>query len=130
MPRGKRKEPPKEESKNKGGRPRIYSAEKIADDLELYINNTDDPYVEEFSLMQPFNPETLYRLAKENERLSNTIKRVHEKQKMRTIRKAESGEINTTFAIFKLKQKCYGWTDKTELEHSGRVEMPQIIVSK
>jgi hypothetical protein len=80
--------------------------------------------------MQPFNPETLYRLAKENERLSNTIKRVHEKQKMRTIRKAESGEINTTFAIFKLKQKCYGWTDKTELEHSGRVEMPQIIVSK
>lgn len=126
MPKGK----PNDGSKNPGGRPRIYDAEKIADDLMTYLENSDDPYVEEFSLTQPFNIDTLYRLAKENDRLSETIKRVHEKQKMRTVRKAEVGEINPTFAIFKLKQKCYGWTDKTELEHSGRIEMPQITITK
>jgi len=118
------------EEKNKGGRPRIYDVEKITDDLYSYMNATDDPYVEEFILQNEFTPDTLYRLAKENARLSDTIKILHEKQKMRTIRKAEVGEINTTFAIFKLKQKCYGWTDKTELEHSGRIEMPNITITK
>ena len=66
-----------------------------------------------------YTSELIYRLAKENEKISNTIKAIHEKQKMRTVRKAEVGEINPTFAIFKLKQKCYGWTDKTEVESTN-----------
>ena len=97
-------------------RPRIYNAEDINVDLIEYMNNTDDPYVEEFILTQPFSPDTFYRLAKECKPLSDTIKALHLKQAMRTIRKAESGDINTTFAIFKLKQKCYGWSDKQEIE--------------
>ena len=112
MPRGK----PNDGSKNPGGAPKTYDANKIADDLADYIDSTDDPYIEEFSLLQPFNRDTLYTLAKESEKLSDNIKRCHEKQKMRTVRKAEVGEINPTFAIFKLKQKCYGWTDKQEIE--------------
>ena len=98
------------------GRPNIYNAEDINKDLIEYMNNTDDPYVEEFILTQPFSPDTFYRLAKQCGDLSDTIKALHLKQAMRTIRKAESGDINTTFAIFKLKQRCYGWTDKQEVE--------------
>ena len=113
--RGKPKE------KNVGGRPKVYSDEKILEDLIKYMNNTDDPYIEDFILQNEFSPDTFYRLAKENKKLSDTIKRVHAKQMMRTVRKAELGEINPTFAIFKLKQKCYGWTDKQEIEHSGEM---------
>ena len=109
------------EPTNKGGRPRIYNADQINEDLVVYMNSTDDPYVEEFILSQPFAPDTFYRLAKTSQTLSDTIKRLHAKQMMRTVRKAEVGDINSTFAIFKLKQKCYGWSDKQEVEHSGEL---------
>jgi hypothetical protein len=99
-------------------RPRIYNADDINRHLIEYMDNTDDPYVEEFILTQAFSPDTFYRLAKECKPLSDTIKALHLKQAMRTIRKAESGDINTTFAIFKLKQKCYGWSDKQEVDQT------------
>ena len=99
-------------------RPKIYDADTINKDLIDYMNNTDDPYIEEFNLSQPFSHDTFYRLAKEHTGLSETIKRLHQKQLMRTVKKAEAGEINTTFAIFKLKQKCYGWTDKQEIDQT------------
>lgn len=118
---------PLEEKKNLGGRPRVYDSNKINKDLIEYMNSTDDPYVEEFILSQPFSPDTFYRLAKENSELSDTIKRLHEKQKLRTVRGAEKGDINSTFAIFKLKQKCYGWTDKQEVEHTGKIDIEQKV---
>lgn len=115
MPRGK----PNDGSKNPGGRPKVYDPEHVADLIEKYCAESEDPYVEEFQLQQGFTSELVYRLAKENERISKAIKDIHEKQKMRTVRKAEAGEINPTFAIFKLKQKCYGWTDKTEVQSTN-----------
>ena len=43
----------------------------------------------------------------------------HLVQEVRTVRGAQNGIINPTFAIFKLKQKCYGWTDKQEVESTN-----------
>lgn len=105
------------QEKNKGGRPPIYSADKIADDLLKYLENTDDPMVEEFCLIKG-NPtrDTIYRLEKENDRLSDTIKKVHAKQQIRTVKLVEAGAMNPTWAIFKMKQRVYGWTDKQEIE--------------
>ena len=99
-------------------RPKVYDSDEINKDLIKYMETTDDPYIEEFINMNVFSADTFYRLAKENELLSDTIKRVHRKQMMRTVRKAEVGEINPIFAIFKLKQKCYGWTDKQEIDQN------------
>ena len=129
------KKPPKAidkpvKSANPVGRPSIYNAKDLNTDLDEYITNTDDPYIEDFCLNRRVSPERLYNYAKESDELSNTIKRCHDKQKMRTVKKAEIGEINATFAIFKLKQKCYGWTDKQEVEHSGTISMPTITIGK
>jgi len=102
-------------------RPRTYIPEDIAGELLNYIETTEDPMIAEYCLLEGSpTKDTLYRLAKECTVLSDSIKRCHEKQQIRTVRKAESGEINTTFAIFKLKQKCYGWTDKQEVENTNK----------
>jgi hypothetical protein len=81
-----------------------------------YIVNSDDPMIEEFCYTNGVNKDTIYRLEKENQNLSDSIKACHVKQHIRTVRLIESGTINPTFGIFKLKQKCYGWTDKQEIE--------------
>lgn len=111
--RGKPKE------KKQSGRPRVYDANKIADDLLEYINSSEDPMIEEFCYNSDFHKDTLYRLAKENTRLSDTIKKCHLKQEILTVRAIENGRINPSFGIFKLKQPRFAWTDKQEVEHSG-----------
>ena len=101
-------------------RPIEYRAEEVAQDLMNYIDSTKDPYIEEYCLKDTSpSRDTIYRLAKESSILSDTIKHCHIKQQLRTVRGAEAGEINSTFAIFKLKQKCYGWTDKQEIEQTN-----------
>ena len=113
------------------GRPITYKPEEVDRQLNEYINNSSDPYIEEFSLLEG-SPcrDTIYEKAKIYKPLSDTIKRCHIKQELRTKRAAEAGTINSTFAIFKLKQKCYGWSDKQEVEHSGEIAMPSIILKK
>lgn len=105
--------------KQKPGRKRIYDAEVLAEQLDKYIDKSEDPMIEEFCLINKIAKDTIYRLAKECSTLSDSIKKCSIKQEVRTVRKAEAGEINATFAIFKLKQKRFGWTDKQEIETSG-----------
>ena len=113
------------------GRPIKYIPEEVTKQLNDYIVNTEDPMIEEFSLLDT-SPcrDTIYEIAKNYKPLSDTIKKCHVKQQVRTVRNAEAGMSNQSFAIFKLKQKCYGWTDKQELEHSGEIKMPGIIIGK
>jgi hypothetical protein len=106
------------------GRTSTYNADDLAIELEIYVDGSDDPYIEEFCLNRGVTRDTIYRLEKTNQHLSDTIKKCHAKQQMRTIRGAENGTINSTFAIFKLKQKCYGWTDKQELDIGNKDDKP------
>jgi len=101
------------------GRPKIYDSKEITKDLLIYIENTADPMIEEFVLNSAFSGDTLYRLAKDDEKLSETIKNVHKKQSIRTQRLVEAGDMNPTWAIFKMKQPCYGWTDKQEVVNTN-----------
>jgi len=101
------------------GAPRQYTAEGIIKLLNEYIENEDNPTVEGFLLDTddaPNSKDTLYRYEKESEELSNAIKKLHMKQQRRTVNLAEKGEIPTAWAIFKMKQQCYGWTDKQVVE--------------
>jgi len=100
-------------------RPRVFDSKEITKDLLKYIEKTEDPMVEEFVMNSAFSTDTLYRLAKEDTELSETIKKVHQKQSIRTQRLAEQGDIPTAWAIFKMKQKCYGWTDKQEVVNTN-----------
>ena len=96
-------------------RPKVFDSKQITKELKEYIKKTEDPMIEEFVLNSAFSKDTLYRLAKEDSKLSDTIKEVHQKQSIRTQRLVESGDLNPTWAIFKMKQKQYGWTDKQEV---------------
>ena len=108
-----------EEEKNKRGRPCIYTAEGLTEDLLTYIDETEDPYIEEFALKRNVSVDTIYRYKKESTELSDAIKKCHTKQALRTIRRIESGSIPANFGIFKLKQKAYGaWTDKQQIEQA------------
>lgn len=117
------------EEKNLGGRPPIYDPEEVADKLLAYIDETEDPMVEEFCFLNPYSKDTVYRLEKKCVRLSDAIKKLHAKQMIRTIRLAEKGKINPTWAIFKMKQPCYGMTDKQEMDLNVK-EMPKITIKR
>lgn len=100
-------------------RPRKYNADDLKAKLDAYIDSTDDCLIDEFLLNEYIPAKTLYQYAKESEELSNSIKRCHHKQALRVQRGAQDGTINATFAIFKLKQPCYGWTDKQEVQNTN-----------
>jgi hypothetical protein len=99
-------------------RPKVYDPEVLAVQLQEYTDSVSEPMIQEFCVLRKINKDTIYRLEKECKALSDSIKYLHAKQELRTIRLAESGDINTTFAIFKLKQKCYGWSDKQEVDQT------------
>lgn len=108
---------------NKRGRKPIFDALELAKELDKYVRESDDPMIAEFCYQRAVSKDTIYRLEKDCKELADSIKKCHTKQEMITVRKAESGAMNATFAIFKLKQKCYGWTDKQETEHTGGLDI-------
>ncbi len=102
------------EKKNVGGRPPIYDADVIADKMELFIEEHEEPFIQEFCLNEGMSPDTFYRLMKVNERLSEAHKKALAKQELYILKNAPTGKYNPVFAIFKLKQAFHGWTDKVE----------------
>lgn len=98
------------------GRPPKYDVNDIIDKLKEFILAEDEPLIQAFILSYGISPRHFYELAEKNEELSQTIKKAITKQEYYLIKGAESGRINPTFAIFRLKQKQFGWTDKQEIE--------------
>ena len=80
-----------------------------------YIENTDIPIVAEFAYKNNIRRQLLY----ENEILSDTTKRLINKKEAQLERQALGNTINTTFAIFSLKQ--LGWRDNKDMEISGDI---------
>jgi hypothetical protein len=86
--------------------------QQINDKLNKYIDTTDIPIIAEFAYENNLRRQLLY----ENEVLSDTIKKAVDKKEAQLERKALDNDINTTFAIFSLKQ--LGWKDKQEIDHT------------
>ena len=101
---------------NKVGAPRQYNAQEMIDDLRAYIDSNDNPIIEEFLLSVPYCKDTLYRFKAESTILSDTIKELHCKQEVRTVHRVENGDMPVAWAIFKMKQPVYGWTDKQTID--------------
>lgn len=102
--------------KNKGGRPPKFDAAEINKALETFIMENNEPLIQEFTLNYGISQSRFYDLAKDNEKLSETIKKALTKQELYLIKQTQAGNINPTFAIFRLKQKQFGWTDKQEVD--------------
>jgi len=105
---------------NPVGAPRQYTAQQMIDDLRVYIDENDNPILEEFLLSVPYCKETMHRHKAESIELANIIKELHCKQEVRTIKRVENGDMPVAWAIFKMKQRQYGWTDKSELEIAAK----------
>jgi hypothetical protein len=98
----------------------VWDEEKIQKTIKLldkYIDDNEIPIVAEFAYLHNIRKATLY----EKEELKYSIKRLTEKKEAQLEKGALSGVINTTMAIFSLKQ--IGWSDKKEIDLSGGLEI-------
>ena len=99
------------------GRPRKYNEEQVNDLIEKfteYINNTDIPIIVDFCSKNGILRDELYYYPE----FSTLIKACVEKKEAALEMKALDGSINTTMAIFSLKQ--IGWSDKRIQEITGK----------
>lgn len=104
-----------------GGRPRQYNREQLLVEFGAYIEAKDIPIVAEFAYQHSVPRELLY----DWEEFSTLLKDCIAKKESALERKALSGEINVTMAIFSLKQ--LGWSDKQETTHKGDAAHPLVI---
>jgi hypothetical protein len=92
-------------------RPKKYSdkrIEELARKFRKYIEETEIPIIAEFAYLNDIERTLLY----DKEEFSTLIKRCVAKKEAQLEIKSLRGEVNTTQAIFSLKQ--LGWKDKQE----------------
>ena len=98
---------------NDVGRPRTFTDEQVAeirDKLVQYIATTEIPIVAEFAYLNDINRQILYDYPE----FSTLTKKLIAKKEAQLERKGLMNEVNSTMAIFSLKQ--LGWRDKQEIE--------------
>jgi len=105
---------------NKVGRPRTFTDEQVAeirDKLVQYIATTEIPIVAEFAYQNDINRQILYDYPE----FSTLTKKLIAKKEAQLERMGLMNEVNSTMAIFSLKQ--LGWTDKQETKIDGGVQI-------
>ena len=105
-------------------RPVIFDADVLAIKLLDYIDKTDQPFIQEFCLNEDVSRDTVYRLAKDNKALSDSIQKALDKQELYILQNASIGKVNPVFGIFRLKQPAFGYTDKADLTLTAKQELP------
>ena len=98
---------------NEIGRPRTFTDEQVAEireKLVQYIATTEIPIVAEFAYQNDINRQILYDYPE----FSTLTKKLIAKKEAQLERKGLMNEVNSTMAIFSLKQ--LGWRDKQEIE--------------
>jgi hypothetical protein len=104
-------------SKHPGGAPPIYTKEKLAKmkkQIEAYTEKADIPILAECATEMDVLRQRLY----EYPELSDAIKKLIQKKESQLEKLASFNVINTSMAIFSLKQ--IGWRDKQEHEITGK----------
>lgn len=100
-----------------------YDVNDIIEKLNIFIDENEEPLIQEFTLKYGISRSRFYDYAKENAELSDTIKKAIDKQEVYLIKNTETGKLNATFVIFRLKQKCFGWKDKQEIDQTVSAEV-------
>lgn len=88
---------------------------KLCLQLNRYIDNTPIPIIKEFCYKNDISSSHFYRLCREYGKLEEAKKRAIDKKEANLEKGALYGKINTTMAIFSLKQ--LGWSDKHSVKH-------------
>lgn len=109
------------------GRPPYFTPEqiqKIADDLQAYIVNEEDPTIVWFtSSYAPVWSETEQRdvfinkdFINNHDEFCELRKKAIEKQENYLMKWATNNELNATMSVFRLKQPQHWFTDKQEID--------------
>ena len=125
--------------KIKPGRPIRYTyKEKLAilNALKEYIQNEEYPCMPRFCVANKISKQRIYewtRNEKENsdgkgkyplgEYFTELIRQMNAKQEAFVEENTMKGNISPSFAIFKLKQQGFGWTDKQDFNVSGDMKI-------
>lgn len=104
----------------KRGAPRKTDRAVLAAAFEKYIEETDIPIIAEFATNQKVVREHLYDMPE----LSTLLKRCTQKKEANLEKRALNGDVNTSMAIFSLKQ--LGWSDK--MVHAGDPKAPLALM--
>ncbi|WP_291632189.1 hypothetical protein [Clostridium sp.] len=99
--------------------PNKYKTERLLSLLEEYTESNDIPILKEFCYINRLSYQYLVNLRNKqadagDNRLSLSISQLMMKKESQIERKGYRNEINTSMAVFSLKQ--LGWKDKQELE--------------
>ena len=93
------------------GRPKVRTQEEldeIARKLEEYIENNEIPIVAEFAYLNNIPRSSLYS----DKQFETLLKKLIDKKEANLEKLALGNNVNTSMAIFSLKQ--LGWSDKIE----------------
>lgn len=102
----------------------VYTPERLREiekQMDKYTAETEIPILAEFAVSIKVHRQALY----EHPELTDGIKRLITKKEAQLETLALYGGVNSTMAIFSLKQ--IGWTDRKEVEHSGGIKFVKDI---
>lgn len=111
---------------NKNALGHTYSRESkfdigdIIKQLKIYTDNEEQPLLQEFALNYGISREWLNQLKEQSEELAEAIKRLFDKQEIFLIKKGTNSPAKD---IFRLKQPCFGYTDKSELQQDTTINV-------
>ena len=95
--------------------------------FQKYVDEEDYPTVVDFCANNKVADK--YDVTRDNlndwPQFSTLRKKAIQKQEAFTEEQVLKGKLNPTWAIFKLKQPAFGWTDKQQVEHSGDMTINQ-----
>ena len=100
-------------------RPFVYDWAQVKIKLAEYISVTDDPQLKEFCLSSDVpSYDMINQVSHEDDELAQLVKKLLAKQEVFLSR---AKGIHPLMAMFRLKQKWHGYTDKQEIDVSTRL---------
>lgn len=107
------------------GRPKKYTDKylrRLAVNLVKYAQKSPIPLKQDFARLNKFSAQRMSEFANNNELFSEALKRFEDIQQYKIIIAGMAGKINTTMAIFTLKNVA-GWRDVSERVNSGKIDI-------
>lgn len=97
-------------------RPKTGKYDNLIKDIEEYTRVTEYPILKEICYLKYYDYDYVMKLQRKDDELRQSIKRLINKKESYLEREGVKGNINSTMAVFTLKQ--LGWRDKIEKEEN------------
>lgn len=97
-------------------RPSTGKYDNIVETIIKYTDETEYPILKEACYLYNYNYDTVMKMQRNDEELMQSIKRLLDKKESYLEREGVKGNINSTMAVFTLKQ--LGWRDSIEVDNS------------